>query len=75
MLPLESNFLVPNATFLVELLVLIPLAAVFVVVTVVPFVKSIQRQQWGWVIWIFIFPFFGGLAWWLMGRRDAVTTS
>jgi hypothetical protein len=63
---LESNFLVPNATFFVELAFL---ALAFMLLVVWPAVGAAMRGQWGWLVVIVLFGPFAGLLWFFMGRR------
>ena len=63
---LESNFLVPNATFFAELAFL---ALMFVTLVVWPAVGAGMREQWGWLVMIVIFGPIAGVLWFIFGRR------
>ena len=63
---LANNFLVPNATFIVELAFY---ALMFVLLVVWPAVGAGMRQQWVWLVMIVLFGPLAGLLWFFMGRR------
>ena len=63
---LASNFLVPNATFLIELALY---ALMFVLLVVWPAVGAAMRGQWGWLVVILLFGPFAGVPWFFVGRR------
>jgi hypothetical protein len=65
--PLASNFLMPNETFFVLLLVSF---AVFGLLVVWPFVETVVRQQWGYMLGVVLLGPIGGLLWFLVGRRE-----
>ena len=60
---LDSTYLVPNATWLVELLTLLVVA--FPLLVVVPLVRALRSGAVVWVLAIVLLAPFGGLAWWL----------
>ena len=62
---LESNFLVPNGTLLIEVALY---ALVFALLMLWPLVGAAIRRQWGWVVMILIFGPFAGSLWFFMGR-------
>jgi hypothetical protein len=64
--PLESNYLAPNATFTVSVLVC---AGVFAVLVVWPLVETVLRKQWGYLLGVLVLGPIGGLVWLLGGRR------
>ena len=61
MTSLESNYLVPNGTFIVELvvftLVVLPL---LVLLVAVPLIRSVSKDRWGWAVACLVFPLVGG---------------
>jgi hypothetical protein len=61
----ESNFLVPNGTFLVELAVD---ALLFTLLVLWPLLGAVIRRQWGWLILIVFFGPFAGVPWFFMAR-------
>ena len=63
---LANNFLVPNATFIVELALY---ALMFVLLVVWPAVGAGIRQQWVWLVMIVLLGPLAGVPWLLMGRR------
>jgi hypothetical protein len=64
---LESNFLVPDGSFV--LLVLASLA-VLALLVVWPLVETVLRQQWGYTLGVVVFGPIGGLVWFLVGRLE-----
>ena len=65
---LETNFLLPNGTFLVELLAfLVFFAGLFVW----PLLETVVRRRWGYTLGVVLFGPIGGLLWFLVGRREA----
>ena len=64
--PLESNFLVPNASFLVVLPVMLVL---FGLLVIWPLVETVVRQQWGYTLGVVLLGPIGGLLWFVVGRR------
>ncbi len=69
--PLDSNFLVPNGTFLVLLFV----AFVGGLLVIWPLVESVLRQQWGYTLGIILLGPIGGLLWLFVGRPASVRRS
>lgn len=65
--PLESNFLMPTGTFLLYFAVAF---VVFVVLVVWPFVETVVRQQWGYLLGVLLLGPIGGLVWFVVGRRE-----
>jgi hypothetical protein len=65
--PLASQFLMPNGTFVVLVLVMLP---VFALLVVWPLVETVVRQQWGYTLGVVLLGPIGGLAWLLVGRRE-----
>ena len=65
--PLESNFLVPNASFLVVLPVMLVL---FGLLVVWPLIETVVRQQWGYTLGVVLLGPIGGLLWFVVGRRE-----
>lgn len=65
--PLTSNFLMPNATFLVLLLVAF---AVLGLLVFWPLVETVLSQQWGYTLGIVLLGPIGGLLWFFVGRRE-----
>ena len=64
--PLASNFLMPNATFLVLFLVSL---VVFGLLVIWPLVETVVRQQWGYTLGVVLLGPIGGLLWFFVGRR------
>ena len=63
---LASNFLVPDATFLIELALY---ALMFVLLVVWPAVGAAMRSQWGWLVVILLFGPIAGVPWFFVGRQ------
>jgi hypothetical protein len=61
-----TDFLVPDALFLVALVIAL---AVFAGLVLWPLVESVVRQQWGWVLGVVVLGPIGGLLWFAVGRR------
>jgi hypothetical protein len=57
----------PNGTFVVLVLVMLP---VFALLVVWPLVETVVRQQWGYTLGVVLLGPIGGLAWLLVGRRE-----
>lgn len=64
---LETDYLVPNAPFIVEVLVVFVAVAVLVIW---PLVDSLVRRQWGWALGVLFLGPIGGLMWLVVGRRE-----
>jgi hypothetical protein len=64
--PLASNFLMPNAAFLVWAVLA---ALVFAVLVLWPLVDTIVRRQWGYTLGVVVLGPIGGLLWLVTGRR------
>jgi hypothetical protein len=63
----ETNYLVPNATFIVELLMLLAALALLVIV---PLVETAVHRQWGWTLGVVLLGPIGGMLWFVVGRRE-----
>ena len=63
----ETNYLVPNGTFIVELLVAL---ALFMLLVIWPLVETVVRQQWGYTLGVVLLGPIGGLLWCFTGRRE-----
>jgi hypothetical protein len=68
--PLASNFLVPNGTLLLLVVLMLP---VFVLLVVWPLVETIVRQQWGHTLGVLLLGPIGGLLWFTAGRRGSTS--
>jgi hypothetical protein len=66
-IPFETNYLVPNAIFLVELLTFVAAMALLVIV---PLVETVVHRQWGWTLGVLLLGPIRGLLWFVVGRRD-----
>ena len=66
MVVLESNFLVPNAYFVVAALVYLAVLVVW------PFIEAAVRGRWIWAIAIALLSPLGGIAWFAKQRREAI---
>lgn len=64
---LASNFLMPNAAFLVYLLVIL---AVFALLVIWPLIETVARRQWGYALGVVLLGPIGGLIWFFVGRRE-----
>jgi hypothetical protein len=64
--PLASNFLAPNAAFVVLVLLML---VVFALLVVWPLVETLVRQQWGYTLGVLVLGPIGGLLWFTVGRR------
>jgi hypothetical protein len=64
--PLASNFLMPNAAFLLWAFLA---ALVFAVLVLWPLVETIVRRQWGYTLGVVVFGPIGGLLRLVSGRR------
>ena len=69
--PLESDFLVPNATFLVLAITALVVLALSALLVVWPLVETIVRRQWGYTLGVVLLGPIGGLVWFLVGRRES----
>lgn len=65
--PLESNFLMPTGTFLLYFALAF---VVFVMLVVWPFVETVVRQQWGYLLGVILLGPIGGLVWFVVGRGE-----
>jgi hypothetical protein len=65
--PWETNYLVPNAGFIVEFLLFVAAVALLIVW---PLVETIVRRQWGWTLGVVLLGPIGGLLWLVVGRRE-----
>ena len=67
---LETNFLVPGASFFVVAMLA---TLVSVVLVVWPLVETVVRQQWGYALGVVVFGPIGGLVWFTVGRRETAS--
>jgi hypothetical protein len=68
--PLETQFLMSNASFLVLLLVAFAVGGLLVVW---PLVETVVRQQWGYTLGVLLLGPSGGLLWFFVGRAGSST--
>ena len=66
--PLETQFLMSNASFLVLLLVAFAVGGLLVVW---PLVETVLRQQWGYTLGVILLGPIGGLLWFFVGRPSS----
>lgn len=69
-LALESNFLVPNGTFIVELVFFVLFVAIFGLLVLWPLVETIVWQQWGYMLGVVLLGPIGGSIWFFVGRHQ-----
>jgi hypothetical protein len=67
LIPRETDFLVPNTTFVVELMVAL---TIFAVLVIWPLVDTVARRQWGWTLFVVILGPLAGFCWWTFGKRS-----
>ena len=62
--PEESNFLVPDGSFFVELVLF---SIGFFLLVMVPLVGAATRRQWVWLVMILLLGPFAGVPWFFLG--------
>lgn len=63
---LETDFLIPAGSYIVLLVLCLP---VFGLLVVWPLVETVVRRQWGYTLGVLLLGPIGGLVWFLGGRR------
>jgi len=67
-MPLESDFLVPDALWGAGMVLAAFLLLGLLVIW--PLVETVVRQQWGYTLGVVVCGPIGGLVWFLVGRRE-----
>lgn len=73
---LASNFLMPNATFLVYplvMLVMLVMLAVVALLVIWPLTETVVRRQGGYPLGVVLLGPIGGLIWFFVGRREGAS--
>jgi len=66
-IPVETNFLVPGASFLLMALLALVLSGLLVVW---PLAETVVRGQWGYTLGVLLLGPIGGLLWFAVGRPE-----